>query len=72
MRGSRDKHIIAERVRRAGVGIHPISSLYADAGERGRRRTAGLVMGYAALDERSIRRGVALLREALGTRPDLS
>jgi GntR family transcriptional regulator/MocR family aminotransferase len=66
------EHMIAQRARRAGVGIHPISSLYADAGERGRRRTAGLVMGYAALDERGIRRGVALLREALGARADLS
>jgi GntR family transcriptional regulator/MocR family aminotransferase len=65
------EHMIAERVRRAGVGIHPISSLYADAGGRGRRRT-GLVMGYAALDERSIRRGVALLRGVLGTRAELS
>jgi len=60
------EQMIVERARRAGVGIHPISPLYADAAERGRRRNAGIVLGYAALEERSIRRGVALLREVLG------
>jgi GntR family transcriptional regulator / MocR family aminotransferase len=59
---------IADRARRAGIGIYPISPLYADATEGSRYRNAGLVMGYAALDERSIRRGVAALSEVLDER----
>jgi GntR family transcriptional regulator/MocR family aminotransferase len=50
-----------------GIGIYPITPLYGSSSARDRRNCAGLVMGYAALDERDIRRGVerlaAILRE---------
>lgn len=44
----------------AGLGLHPISPLYAgEASERPDR--AGIVVGYASLDVRQIQRGVELL-----------
>ncbi|MFD1625663.1 PLP-dependent aminotransferase family protein [Azospirillum griseum] len=43
----------------AGIGLYPVSPLYAPGGER--PACAGLVMGYAALDAETVRRGVAVL-----------
>ncbi|WP_448952432.1 hypothetical protein [Labrys neptuniae] len=47
---------------RLGLGLHPISPLYATA-KAARPDRAGLVMGYASLDIRQIERGVALLAD---------
>lgn len=54
---------IAARARDAGIGLYPVSPLYAPGGERSAR--AGFVLGYAALDPETLRRGVAALAEAL-------
>ncbi|WP_024275793.1 PLP-dependent aminotransferase family protein [Hyphomicrobium sp. 802] len=54
----------AETAREAGVGIYPISPLYSEAKRRRQRGIAGFVVGYAALDERAIRRGIMLLAKA--------
>src|SRR5215218_4582972 len=49
----------------AGLGVHPVTPLYAPAPAAARPDAAGLVMGYASLDERTIARGVRMLREVL-------
>lgn len=55
------------RAREAGLGLHPISPLYAADAADTRPDAAGFVMGYASLDEPAIRRGVGALAELLGT-----
>jgi len=51
---------LRERAARRDVGIHPVSPFYAEPPPR-----AGVILGYGALDERSIGEGVARLVEAL-------
>ena len=53
------------RAQAAGLGVHPVTPLYAPAPAAARPDAAGLVMGYASLDERTIARGVRMLREVL-------
>jgi GntR family transcriptional regulator/MocR family aminotransferase len=48
-----------------GLGLYPVSPLYAQGSDRAPTDSAGLVMGYASLDEPAIRRGVRLLGELL-------
>jgi GntR family transcriptional regulator / MocR family aminotransferase len=49
----------------AGLGLYPVTPLYSlpDIGYRPDR--AGLVVGYAGLDAREIRRGVDILARVL-------
>ncbi|MBR0665477.1 PLP-dependent aminotransferase family protein [Roseomonas hellenica] len=49
----------------AGLGLYPIEPLYAFDPAVGPPDSAGLVMGYAGLDEPTIRRGVRRLGELL-------
>jgi GntR family transcriptional regulator/MocR family aminotransferase len=53
-----------EEARRVGVGIYPISPLYAHDSTAARMDAVGLVMGYASLDVRRIERGIELLADA--------
>jgi GntR family transcriptional regulator/MocR family aminotransferase len=53
------------RAQVAGLGLYPVSPLYASALAPDRPDAAGLVMGYASLDEQTIDRGVKMLREVL-------
>ena len=53
----------------AGLGVYPVSPLYAPGTAADRPATAGLVMGYASLDERAIQRGVQTLKEVLDAFP---
>ena len=55
------------RAHAAGLGLYPVSPLYASAQGTARPETAGLVMGYASLDEPAIERGVRTLKEVLET-----
>ncbi|MFC7478296.1 PLP-dependent aminotransferase family protein [Dankookia sp. GCM10030260] len=48
-----------------GLGVYPITPLYASAAAAVRPDAAGLVMGYASLDERTIDQGVRTLRKVL-------
>jgi len=63
--GAAGEDAMANRARRAGVGIYPISGLYPDGGPADSARKAGFIFGYAALDERVIRSGIARLAGAL-------
>ncbi|HMR30800.1 MAG TPA: PLP-dependent aminotransferase family protein [Geminicoccaceae bacterium] len=62
---AREDALVA-RARAAGLGLHPVTPLYAPC-SAGRPDAAGLVMGYAGLDERAIDHGVRILREVLET-----
>lgn len=53
-----------EEARRLGVGVYPVSALYACSSTAARMDGVGLVMGYASLDVRRIERGVELLADA--------
>jgi GntR family transcriptional regulator/MocR family aminotransferase len=57
---------VVVRAQLAGLGLYPVSPLYASA-PADRPDAAGLVMGYASLDERTIDRGVRILKEVLET-----
>jgi len=53
------------RARAADLGLHPITPLYDPAATRERPDKAGIVLGYAALDERTIRQGIRRLASVL-------
>jgi GntR family transcriptional regulator/MocR family aminotransferase len=56
---------LVDRARRLGVGVHPVSGLYAAPGARRPAAPAGLVVGYASLGVEAIRSGVSRLAQAL-------
>ena len=57
---------LVEQAYRAGLGIYPVGPLYDPATTAGDRPpAAGLVMGYASLDEEAIRRGVRSLKQVI-------
>jgi GntR family transcriptional regulator / MocR family aminotransferase len=58
----REPQILAD-ARAAGIGLYPVSPLYASKGER--PTTVGFILGYAALDIDALRRGVAILATVL-------
>jgi len=51
----------------AGLGVYPVTPLYAPALATVRPDAAGLVMGYASLDEQAIEQGVWTLKKVLET-----
>lgn len=59
-----DEDALIARARTRGLGLYPVTALYA-AAETPRPDAAGLVIGYAALEERAIRRGVAVLADVI-------
>ncbi|WP_159349548.1 MocR-like pyridoxine biosynthesis transcription factor PdxR [Roseomonas harenae] len=59
-----EEHLIA-RARAVGLGVYPVTPLYAPAPATNRPDAAGLVLGYASLDPRTIARGVQILGEVL-------
>jgi GntR family transcriptional regulator/MocR family aminotransferase len=62
--------VLIARAHAAGLGVYPISPLYAPGTAADLPATVGLVIGYAAgLDERAIQRGVRTLKEILDTFP---
>jgi GntR family transcriptional regulator/MocR family aminotransferase len=63
---AREAALVA-RAHLAGLGVYPVTPLYAPALAAVRPNTAGLVMGYASLGEETIERGVWTLREVLKT-----
>ena len=66
--GSTQEEQLVQKARSAGVGIYPISDLYDHPrAVAAKRRAAGFVFGYAALEERDIRQGVTRLAGALRT-----
>lgn len=60
----RDEPALVEAARRHGVGVHPVSGLYAHEGRGQEGRPAGLVVGYASLDPATIEQGIRQFAEA--------
>jgi len=54
---------LVAKARSIGLGLYPVTPLYAAVSAR--PSTAGLVMGYASLGERTIERGIRMLKEIL-------
>lgn len=57
---------LALLARERGVGVYPISPLFAQGGRRSAPRPAGLVVGYASLDPDEIREGMRILGRVIG------
>lgn len=62
-----DEPALVAAARAAGVGIYPLSALYAGAASRGPTRPAGLMLGYASLTLDQIDQGVRTLAALLAT-----
>ncbi|MFC7554665.1 PLP-dependent aminotransferase family protein [Pseudoroseomonas wenyumeiae] len=62
--GAQEEALVA-RARAAGLGLYPVGPLYAAASMADRPRLAGLVIGYASLDEQDIKQGVEMLKKVL-------
>jgi len=62
---AQDEPAVVEAARRRGVGVHPVSGLFAEPARRGRSRPAGLVVGYASLGIAEITTGIRGLAAAL-------
>ncbi|MDQ0138901.1 MocR-like pyridoxine biosynthesis transcription factor PdxR [Cupriavidus necator] len=56
-----DEPALVAAARRHGVGVYPVSALYATPHRPGRRRAAGVVLGYASLSVAQIEQGVRVL-----------
>jgi GntR family transcriptional regulator / MocR family aminotransferase len=57
---------LCELAYKAGVVVHPIDTMYLSTAQRPHhKRYAGLVMGYAALEQKQIEQGIKKLRIAL-------
>ncbi len=61
MLGQRDEAALVAAAREAGVGVYPLSPLYAGPPARSSPRPVGLILGYASLDVEQIRRGTRAL-----------
>lgn len=56
---------IAIAARKEGVGVYPVSPLFADALPQSHPRPAGLMLGYASLSVEQIQNGIRLLASAI-------
>ena len=59
------EHAVIQQARALGVGIWPISPLYAEGPRLRDERCAGFVLGYAGLSVDDIEKGVRLLAQAI-------
>lgn len=61
------EEVVIARAQAAGLGVYPVTPLYAQMSTADRPKAAGLMIGYASLDARTIIRGVQILGEILDT-----
>jgi GntR family transcriptional regulator/MocR family aminotransferase len=60
------EEVLIAHADKAGLGIYPVSPLYAPSSAATELHSkVGLVMGYASLDEETIRRGVRSLKQVM-------
>ncbi|MGN6579687.1 MAG: PLP-dependent aminotransferase family protein [Bordetella sp.] len=62
---SHDESALAAAARDSGVGIYPVSPLFARTASRGRAGPAGFILGYASLTIEQIQEGVRLFAKAI-------
>jgi GntR family transcriptional regulator / MocR family aminotransferase len=60
-----DEPAVVAAARECGVGVHPVSPLFAGQATRARTRRAGLILGYASLSIEQIQQGVRSLAAAV-------
>ena len=60
-----DEPRVVAAAREAGVGIYPLSPLFARSRPAGKDACAGFILGYASLSESRIRDGVRMLGKVL-------
>lgn len=60
-----DEPALVAAARERGVGVYPVSPLFAGPAPRARARQAGLILGYASLTVDQIRQGVRALAAAI-------
>ena len=60
-----DEPALTAAARDRGVGIYPVSPLFASAASRGKTRPAGFILGYASLTIAQIQEGIRLLAKAI-------
>jgi len=58
---AQDEPALVAAARGKGVGVYPISPLFAPAPQEGPARPAGLILGYASLTAEQIRQGISIL-----------
>jgi GntR family transcriptional regulator/MocR family aminotransferase len=64
-----DEPALADAARARGVGIYPVSGLFARPRSRIQARPAGLIIGYASLTAEQIRQGIDVLADVLARLP---
>jgi GntR family transcriptional regulator/MocR family aminotransferase len=60
-----DEQQFVDKAKERGVGIWPVTPLYAEGGKFRKERCAGFVLGYASLKVADIDKGIRLLAAAL-------
>ena len=65
-RSPRDEPSLAAAARQVGVGIYPVSTLFAQPESPAQARPAGFILGYASLTVEQIQQGVQALGRLLG------
>lgn len=68
-RPATDEAAIVAAARAAGVGVYPLSPLYAQPTARSGSRTAGLILGYASLTPAQVAQGLRVLGRVLAHTP---
>ena len=61
----RDEPVLVAAARQRGVGVYPVSPLFAIPTPHGQPRPAGLVLGYAALTVQQIQQGIRGLADVI-------
>jgi GntR family transcriptional regulator/MocR family aminotransferase len=61
-----DEPVVVAAARERGVGVYPLSPLFAVRQQGTRSRRAGLILGYASLTVEQIQKGVRTLAAAIG------
>lgn len=60
-----DEHLLVAAARRKGVGVYPVSPLFADPETHPYPRPAGLILGYASLLPEQIQQGILALASVI-------
>ena len=61
----RDEAVLAAAARDKGVGVYPVSPLFARPASQAHARPAGLILGYASLSVEQIQSGLRILAAAI-------
>jgi GntR family transcriptional regulator/MocR family aminotransferase len=63
---SHDEPALVASARNSGVGVYPVTPLFADLHAPTQPRAAGLILGYASLSCEQIQQGILTLASVIG------